>query len=143
MGAEWNKKNAERHAENCKRWRRANKEKWNGYSTEWRKNNPGKQQAARRKYYLANISSVRIRNRAYEQQLTTAQPDWADEFFMSEIYDLAARRTQCTGKPWEVDHIVPLKSKLVCGLHCEANLAVIPKAANRAKSNTHWPDMPA
>ena len=41
-----------------------------------------------------------------------------------------------------VDHIVPLQSALVCGLHCEANLEIIPGAANEAKKNYWWPDMP-
>jgi 5-methylcytosine-specific restriction endonuclease McrA len=43
----------------------------------------------------------------------------------------------------EVDHIVPLKSPLVCGLHVEHNLQVIPATQNRRKHNRVWPDMPA
>lgn len=34
------------------------------------------------------------------------------------------------------------KSAVVCGLHTHTNIRVIPQAANRAKSNRHWPDMP-
>jgi hypothetical protein len=41
-----------------------------------------------------------------------------------------------------VDHVVPLKSPLVCGLHCEANLELIPANDNFRKGNRHWPDMP-
>ncbi len=49
---------------------------------------------------------------------------------MQEIYDLAALRTKILGFPWEVDHVIPLRSKLVQGLHCEANLRVIPAKLN-------------
>lgn len=51
-------------------------------------------------------------------------------------------RTSATAIPWEVDHIVPLNNDLVCGLHCEANLQVIPAIANLSKNNSWWPDMP-
>ena len=74
---------------------------------------------------------------------TQATPKWANEFFISEAYHLAALRTKVTGFAWHVDHIVPLRSKLVCGLHVEHNLRVIPGAENFSKSNRHWPDMPA
>jgi hypothetical protein len=62
-------------------------------------------------------------------------PKWANWFFISEIYDLARRRTKMLGTPWEVDHIIPLKGKNVCGLHVETNLRVVPKEVNRAKAS--------
>jgi hypothetical protein len=42
----------------------------------------------------------------------------------------------------DVDHIAPRRSKLVCGLHCEANLQVLTGAENCTKTNLHWPDVP-
>lgn len=74
--------------------------------------------------------------------LRQAYPAWADDTLIAEFYALARLRTLMTGIPWEVDHIVPLNSDLVCGLHWEGNLQVIPAAANLAKSNDWWPDMP-
>lgn len=41
---------------------------------------------------------------------------------------------------WEVDHIVPIKHALVCGLHCLANLQYLPATVNRRKSNTWMPE---
>lgn len=63
-------------------------------------------------------------------------PAWANDFFIKEIYDLARRRTLVTGFAWEVDHVIPLQSKLVCGLHVEQNLRVIPKVDNRKKGSS-------
>lgn len=71
-----------------------------------------------------------------------ATPAWANRFFMSEAYHLAQLRTKATGIAWAVDHIVPLNSRYVCGLHVEHNLAVIPARANSSKGNRYWPDMP-
>lgn len=71
-----------------------------------------------------------------------ATPDWANKFFISEAYHLAKLREKVCGGLWHVDHIVPLQSKYVCGLHVESNLQVIPGHLNQTKSNVTWPDMP-
>lgn len=74
-----------------------------------------------------------------------ATPKWAeDEFeimFLKEIYHLAVLRSEMTGFNWQVDHQVPLNSHLCCGLHCMANLNLIPEVENKAKKNLWWPDM--
>ena len=42
-----------------------------------------------------------------------------------------------TGIEWHVDHIIPLKGDVVCGLHVWNNFAVIPKVDNLRKGNYH------
>lgn len=59
------------------------------------------------------------------------------------MYLEAKRIGQETGVKHHVDHIVPIKSPIVCGLHCEANLQILPEAENIRKGNRHWPDMPS
>src|SRR3990167_8912755 len=124
------KKNPERQMDRTRRWRKANTEKHNAYG------------AKNRKLYPAFHAARSMRQRAIKLR---AIPSWANQFFIDEIYDLAARRSaiKCGGiKKWDVDHIVPLKSPLICGLHVHNNLRVIPATDNYKKGNRHWPDMP-
>lgn len=108
-------------------YRAANKERISAYMIEWQRDNPAK------------VNAISARRRAAK---VNATPAWANMFFIEEAYDLARHRTELFGFPWHVDHIVPLQSPIVCGLHVEHNLAVIPGETNRAKSNRYWPDMP-
>jgi hypothetical protein len=64
-----------------------------------------------------------------------ATPPWADLEAIRSIYAQCVEISRQTGIPHEVDHIVPLKGKLVCGLHVPCNLQVIPQRLNRAKGN--------
>jgi len=64
-----------------------------------------------------------------------AVPLWFNDSEVKYIYKLARERNL------EVDHIVPLTSNKVCGLHVQDNLRCIPKIMNIKKSNKYWPDM--
>lgn len=68
-------------------------------------------------------------------QLTATLPTDDGGFFIDEIYHISALRTKVTGIRWEVDHIIPLRSKVVCGFHVWYNLQVVPKKYNLKKGN--------
>lgn len=132
----WRKLYPEKHrAENKKyysreykrRWDAANKDRVAAHQAKSRRNHRGRRAAE-----LA----------AYRAKKLQATPAWANDFFIKEIYRLAELRTKLLGVKHDVDHIVPLQSLLVCGLHCEANLRVITASENRRKHNKVWPDMP-
>lgn len=64
-----------------------------------------------------------------------ARPAWANRIEIAAFYMLARLRTAETGIVHHVDHVIPILGKLVCGLHIETNLAVIPALENILKSN--------
>lgn len=66
-------------------------------------------------------------------------PPWADEKAIKSIYEKCDKLTRNTGIKHEVDHIYPLQSKYMCGLHVETNLQILTKEENRAKGNRTWP----
>jgi len=108
-------------------WTERNRERRRKIATDWQKRHPEKVAAATR------------RRQAAAQR---ACPSWAIEFFIREAYHLAKLRERHVGGSWHVDHVVPLRNKLVCGLHTHSNIQVIPAVANISKSNRYWPDMP-
>jgi len=123
--------------ENMKRAREANP---NLFKEQYWKN-PSVYRALAKKYRINNPAKANANSAAYQAGKLQAIPKWANEFFTEEAYDLAQRRTKCTGFAWHVDHIVPLRSNRVCGLHVENNLRVIPARENISKGNRTWLDM--
>lgn len=68
------------------------------------------------------------------------KPPWVNHHVNRQIYHEAARQRRL-GIPVEVDHLVPLNSPYVCGLHWHHNLRIVRSCDNRNKSNYEWPDM--
>jgi len=64
-----------------------------------------------------------------------ATPRWAELDQIEELYAEAARLSQETGESYHVDHIVPLQSDVVCGLHCLDNLQILTAEDNLSKNN--------
>jgi hypothetical protein len=63
-----------------------------------------------------------------------ATPKWADHEAILAIY-AEARQRRDAGESVEVDHIVPIRGKMVCGLHVHWNLRIITKEENSKKKN--------
>jgi len=77
----------------------------------------------------------------YYNQLYKAWPDWCTEHNdFKKIYDEAKKRRR-DGENVHVDHIVPIRSMFVCGLHVPWNLQVLTELENLKKGNNVWPDM--
>ena len=66
-------------------------------------------------------------------------PKWADLKAIRAVYTAARRVTRLTGVEHHVDHIVPMRGKLVSGLHIAENLRVLPGPENLAKGSKFMP----
>ena len=71
-----------------------------------------------------------------------AAPAWANKEAIEAIYAKAKQFSELTGEAFHVDHIVPLTSDTVSGLHWEGNLQILSGFDNLSKGNKTWPDMP-
>jgi len=92
------------------------------------------------KWKANNKTWVRADTKARRRKHREATPPWLTPKQKSEIrqlYQIAITMTQTTGEQYVVDHIVPLRSDIVCGLHVAWNLRVITRAENLQKSNKH------
>jgi len=99
---------------------------------------PEEKRRFRNTYKANNVDAVRadvsMRRRRHRQ----ATPKWVTEEqkqVMRKLYLTARRLTKITNVRYVVDHIVPLRSEEVCGLHVPWNLRVITQEENLAKSN--------
>jgi hypothetical protein len=97
-------------------------------------------QAYRNAWKQTHKTQVRADTKARRRKHRKATPPWITRKQKSEIrqiYQIAITMTQTTGEQYVVDHIVPLRSEVVCGLHVPWNLRVITQEENLAKSNKH------
>jgi hypothetical protein len=97
----------------------ANKEKQLKQCSKWSSNNLNK----KREY--------RSKRRAL---ILKATPLWASRDSIKQIYTEADFLTKVTNIKYEVDHIIPLQGKNVCGLHVQNNLRIISMTENRKKA---------
>lgn len=85
-----------------------------------------------------NIVWVRADTKARRRKHREATPPWLTRKQKGEIrqmYQIAITMTKTTGERYVVDHIVPLRSDVVCGLHVPWNLRVMTQEENLKKSN--------
>ena len=119
-------KNREKFRQRHKKYREANREVCNARST-----------ASHLKRQKAEPEVYAARNAARLAAKLERTPKWADKKAIAEFYEEARRLTEETGVEHDVDHIIPLRGKLVSGLHVENNLQVITASENRKKKNNY------
>lgn len=130
--AQYYRKNVDRIRKRKREYRKENAE----YEREWRR-----EYLARKKE--EDPEAWRLRTNYYSQRrratVRNAAVPWADQTKIYSFYWLRAAKSEVYGIEYHVDHIVPLNNPLVCGLHNEFNLQVIPASENRSKGNSFIP----
>ena len=112
----WVEKNKEKSLAIKAKYREANREKMLAYGRQWSKDNRDKKNANWQRY------------RARKHQATPRN----DPAINYVYYAADVIKGVYGGRP-DVDHIVPLKNDLVCGLHVAQNLQLMNPSANYSK----------
>lgn len=136
---EWNKNNIDKKRKSDKRWQQLNRERMRETQKRWNLNHPDRRQKMNERWTKENpgkVIAITAKRRAVKKKALAA---WANSNAIKKIYDQASYLSKATGIPHEVDHIYPLQSKYMCGLHVENNLQILTKSENSSKNNRTWP----
>lgn len=133
----WNRQKPESkavHNAASRRWVEANKGRRSEINAECRAKRKDADRELRKKWREQNRGRVNAHTAARRARKRKATPAWADKTEIEYIYSLAQEQGLV------VDHIVPLKHPLVCGLHVQDNLRCITAELNARKGNFYFPD---
>lgn len=133
------------HDQNTKHWKNDNREKVLSQYREYHNDNRerrNKEASIRTAKHQKDKPWLWAANKAKRKaQKRLATPSFADNEKIKLIYKQCLEITNSTGIPHHVDHIVPLISDEVCGLHVEWNLQILPASENAVKGNKLLPNV--
>jgi hypothetical protein len=136
-GKEKRKEYLENNPEKLKVWKKTdrekNKKKYSERNKTWRENNREHLKEYLNEYYRTHPEYKPFHNNLRRARKIQACPKWVNRNDLRKVY-------QSRPNGFHVDHIVPLKSYLVCGLHVPWNLQILSKVKNELKSNTYVPE---
>lgn len=91
-----------------------------------------------REYYNKNKSKFRLYSSIYKLKKINASPKWLTKDHKDQInliYNKCRTLNKTSDIQYQVDHIIPIRGKLVSGLHVPWNLQILTSKENRSKSN--------
>jgi hypothetical protein len=143
--ASWREDNKEQYENRIKEYfsRDEVRERQRKTTIEWAKKNKERKKKSDKEYVQNNRPRVRGYQAKRRALVRNAAPAWLTNEHKAQIqakYDEAERLTQETGIPHDVDHIVPLAGKIVCGLHVPWNLRPLPRVVNNRRPRIYQGD---
>lgn len=131
-------KNKDYYLEKTKKRRQDNPEKYAEYVRNYQKRNKDKVRERERIYCQDNKELRCYYSSMYRANKKQATPKRLTEEQKEEIkviYKECGSKSDEEGIKYHVDHIIPLKSDLVCGLHVPWNLQILTATENVSKHN--------
>ncbi len=109
----------------------------------WRKRNPEKIKNSLKKYRQKNPEKCHHLSALNKAKRKNAAPHWLSKEHLKNIKLIYEARKLAEkldlefggSTKYQVDHIIPLSGKTVCGLHVPWNLQILPEEINRKKGN--------
>jgi hypothetical protein len=114
-----------------------NPQKYYAHAKAWNSRNPEKIMASQIRRNRENPARRNLWTANYRQAKDSRMPAWLNSGQLAEmegVYDYCSALRRA-GLDYHVDHIVPLRGKIVSGLHVPWNLQVIPGLENVRKGN--------
>jgi hypothetical protein len=139
--AAWYLLNREKVLASCKERQASRKPEIQEYNRLHYIRNKARKALTSRLWQQSNKDRVNALVSKYRAKKKLATPAWTDFEKVVSFYTSSHALGMLTGEWYHVDHIVPIQSEFVCGLHCEQNLRVITGKDNVTKGNRWWPDM--
>lgn len=100
----------------------------------WKEENAATLERVNAQRLEASLGKANAWNAKARATAMGALPSWSDLKAIEVIYAEAA----VLGL--EVDHVIPLRGQMVCGLHVEGNLRMLTKLENQQKGNRYVPE---
>jgi hypothetical protein len=132
--------NQEEYLNYLRNWRQNNKKRQLDLQRKWQKKNGDRNRELKRNWQKNNPEKINARTAKRRAQKKHAVAPWANDAAIKAIYKECQNLTKETGIKHEVDHVYPLQSPYMCGLHVENNLQILTETDNSKKGNRTWPD---
>lgn len=133
--AQWLANNRERKAASNAKWCAEHAEHLATVKSKWRKENRERITEMAAKWRAANLAKRRAQQMQRKAGQFARTPQWADKTAIEMICRAALVAQATFAQSVHVDHVIPMRGRLVSGLHVPHNLQLLFAKDNCVKQN--------